>query len=46
MAIVSYRAQADAQGAPIRVGIENVIGVSSDGKRIPIRNTDAMITIR
>lgn len=46
IAVVHYRAQADVQGAPIRVAIENVLGVSADLKRIEMANVDAIIEIR
>ena len=45
IAVVQYRAQADVQGAPIRVGIENVLGVSADLQRIPISNAIALLRI-
>ncbi len=43
---VHYRAQADVQGAPIRVVIENVLGVSTDLTRLEIANVGAIINIR
>jgi len=46
IAKVQYRAQADVQGAPIRVTIEKVLGVSVDLKRIEIPNAEAIINIR
>ena len=45
VAVVQYRAQADVQGAPIRVAIDHVIGVSADSKPMPIPNVDAIIEI-
>ena len=45
IAVVQYRAQADVQGAPIRVRIENVLGVSADLQRIPISNAIALLRI-
>jgi hypothetical protein len=46
IAEVRYRAQWDVKGAPIRVAIENVLGASTNLKRIPISNVDAIINIR
>jgi len=46
IAMVRYRAQADVQGAPIRVAIEKILGVSADLKRIEIPNAYAIINIR
>jgi hypothetical protein len=46
IAVIQYRVQWDARGAPIRVAIENVLGISSDLKRIPIPNADGIIDIR
>lgn len=46
VAVVQYRAGKDVGGAPVRVAIENVLGVSPDLKRLPIPNTDAIIRIR
>lgn len=46
IAIVRYRAQTDVHGAPIRVAIENVLGVSKDLKRLEIPNADAVIKIQ
>ena len=46
IAVVQYQAQWDPKGTPIRVGIENILGVSADLKRIPIANVDAVIEIR
>lgn len=46
IAVVHYRAQADVQGAPIRVAVENVLGVSADLKRVEMSNVDAIIEIR
>lgn len=43
--LVRYRAAADTHGAPIRLGIENVIGVLADLKRVEIPNAYAVITI-
>jgi hypothetical protein len=43
--VVQYRAQADVQTAPIRVAMENILGVSADLKRVPIPNVDAIINI-
>jgi hypothetical protein len=45
VAEVRYRAQWDVKGAPIRVVIEKILGVSADLKRIPIPNVDAIINI-
>ncbi len=45
IAVVQYRAQWDVKGAPITVAIENILGASTDLKRIPIPNTDAKIEI-
>lgn len=42
---VRYRAAAETHGAPIRVGIENVIGVFADLKRVEIPNTYAIVRI-
>jgi hypothetical protein len=42
---VQYRAQWDVKGAPVRVAIENILGVSAVLKRIPIPNVDATIDI-
>lgn len=44
--VVRYRSKADVQGAPIRVAIENVLGVSADLKRIAIPSANAIIKIR
>jgi len=46
VATIRYRAQADVHGAPIRVAIENVLGVSKDLKRIDIPNVDALVKIQ
>ena len=46
VATVRYRAQADVQGAPVRVVIENILGVSADLKRIEISNAIAIIRIQ
>ena len=46
IAVVQYRPQWDPQGTPIRVAIENILGVSADLKRIPMPNTDAILDIR
>jgi hypothetical protein len=43
--VVQYRAQWDVKGAPVRVAIENILGVSADLRRIPIPNMDATIDI-
>lgn len=45
IAVVQYRAQADVQGAPIRVAIENVLGASADLQRIPMSNAMALLRI-
>lgn len=44
--VVLYRPRADAPGVPIRVAIENISGVSADLRRIPMPNTEAVITVR
>jgi hypothetical protein len=46
VATVGYREQADVGGAPIRVAIENILGVSQDLKRIDIPNVDAILTFK
>lgn len=46
IAIVHYRAQRDVQGAPVRVAIERVLGVSANLKRIDVPNASAIINIR
>lgn len=46
IAAVHYRPQWDPKGTPIRVGIENILGVSADLKRILIPNVDANVEIR
>ena len=46
IAMVRYRAQADVQGAPIRVAIQKVLGVSADLKKIEIPNAVAIIKIQ
>jgi len=46
IAVVQYHAAEDVGGAPIRVAIENVLGVSADLKRVTIPNTEAIIRIR
>jgi hypothetical protein len=46
VAVVKYRAQRDVGGAPIRVSIEKVLGVSADLKRIPMESTFGIIRIR
>jgi hypothetical protein len=46
IAIVHYRGQADVGGAPVRVGIENIVGVSADLKRIGIPKVDAIIKLK
>lgn len=46
IAVVHYRGQTDVHGAPIRVAIENVLGVSADLKRIEIPNVAAILEIR
>jgi hypothetical protein len=46
IAIVHYRAQIDVRGAPIRVGIEKVLGASANSKKIEIQSVDAIIRIR
>jgi hypothetical protein len=43
--VVRYRAQTDVQGAPIRVAIEKIVGVTTDLERITIPRVDAIITI-
>jgi hypothetical protein len=43
---VHYRAQADVAGAPIRVAVENIMGVSADLKRITIPDVAGIIQIR
>ena len=43
---VHYRAQADVAGAPIRVAVENIMGASSDLKRITIPDVVGIIEIR
>jgi hypothetical protein len=45
LVIVQYHAQVNVQGAPIRVGIENILGVSANSKPIAIPNVDAIIEI-
>jgi hypothetical protein len=44
--VVHYRPQADVQGAPIRVSMEKIVGVTADLKRISIPNAEAIIRIR
>jgi len=44
--MVHYRGQADVGGAPIRVGIENIVGVSADLKRIDIPKVDAILDLK
>lgn len=46
IAMIRYRAQADVHGAPIRVAIQKILGVSADLKRIEMPNTDAIIKIQ
>jgi len=46
IATVRYCAQTDVHGAPIRVAIEKILGVSADLKRIEIPNADAILTLR
>lgn len=46
IATVHYRAQADVHGAPIRVSIESVLGVSKDLKRIDMPHVDAILKIQ
>jgi len=46
IAIIHYRGQADVGGAPIRVGIENIVGVSADLKRIDIPKVDAIVQLK
>lgn len=46
IAQVQYRAQADVEGAPIRVAIENVQGASADLKLMPMPNADVIVHIR
>ena len=43
---VHYRAKWDANGAQIRVALENILGASADAKPIPIPNVDEIIEIR
>lgn len=46
IAVVRYRAQSDVQGAPIRVSIENVVGVAGNLQKIEIPNAVAILHIR
>lgn len=46
VATFRYRVQRDVGQAPIRVAIEQVMGVAADLKRIEIANVDAIIRIR
>ena len=46
IATVRYRSKADVGGAPIRVAIERVVGVSADLKRLDIPNVDALVKVR
>lgn len=46
IAVVQYRSKEDVQGAPIRVAIENVIGVSRDLQPISMPNVDAILRIQ
>jgi hypothetical protein len=43
IAVIHFRLQTDVGGAPVRVPIENIVGVAVDLKRIPIPNIDAII---
>lgn len=45
IAVVRYRGQADVGGAPVRVTLENILGVSADLKRIDIPKVDAIIKL-
>jgi hypothetical protein len=44
--LVQYRAQWDPKGAPVQVGIENVVGASAESKRIAMPNVDVRIEIQ
>lgn len=46
IAVVQYRAELDVDGAPIRVALTKILGVSADLKQIAIPNTAAIITIK
>jgi hypothetical protein len=46
VAVVLYRPKGDVHGAPVRVGIEHVVGVSADLKEISLPDTSAILTIR
>ena len=45
IASIHYRAQWDTKGVPVRVSVEDVLGVSADLKRIPILGVDQIIDI-
>ena len=44
--LVSYRVQGDVHGAPIRVAIENIMGVYADLKSVKIDDTAAIIKVQ
>lgn len=46
IAVVTYGAGVDVHGAPIRISMENVIGVDADLRRVPIPDVSAVIRIR
>ena len=46
VAVVKYRAQWDVKDAPVGVGIESVLGVSADQKRVSIPSVEATINVR
>lgn len=46
IAVVGYQSKVDVHGAPVRVAIENVVGVSVEMKQISLPNAAAIITIR
>jgi hypothetical protein len=48
VAVVHYRVQWEVGGAPIRIGVENILGASADPKPTPIRipGVDQIIEIR
>ncbi len=46
IAVVLFRLQTDVGGAPLRIPIENIVGVSADLARIPMPNVDAIVSTR